>query len=286
MVTSAITCNNGVGMVTSNDWIVRPKARSGASVRLFCFPHAGVGTSAFRGWAEELNGDAELCLIQPPGRESRLREELFFSVKTLVPALVENIAPFLDRPFAFYGHSLGALVAVETAFELRRIQRTQPIHLFVGASHAPQLPWIHPPLHSLPDDEFLSEIQRRYGAMPQEVISDADMRALILLVLRADITTVETYAYSDRAPLDCGITAFGGLDDTMVTRSMLEGWHQQTSSDFHVQMLRGSHFFQQSARARLLEYISDKLRVLHEVRPEPACMLRKTESDVSPRPQT
>jgi medium-chain acyl-[acyl-carrier-protein] hydrolase len=253
-----------------NDWIVRPKARSRAPLRLFCFPHAGVGTSAFRGWAEELKLDAEICLIQPPGRESRLRDELFSSIPELVPVLVENIASFLDRPFAFYGHSLGAIVAFETALELRRTRHLQPIHMFVGASPAPQLPWIHSPLRSLPDDDFLTETQRRYGPMPQEVIADADMRTMILRVLRADITTVETYSHVAQAPLDCGITAFGGLEDRMVTRPLLEAWQQQTLSDFRLHMLPGSHFFLHSARTRLLEFISDELRVLHEMRLGPA----------------
>jgi medium-chain acyl-[acyl-carrier-protein] hydrolase len=255
-------------MTLLNAWIVRPKPNSKAALRLFCFPHAGVGTSAFRGWAEDLNCDAELCLVNPPGRESRLREGLFSSVTTLVPPLVENIAGYLDRPFAFYGHSLGATVAFETALELRQMGHPQPIHLFVGASKAPQLPWPHPPLRSLPDDDFLSEIQRRYGPIPPEVISDADMRALILRVLRADITAVESYTFSKRAPLDCGIMAFGGLDDEMVARSALEAWRQQTSSDFRLHMLRGKHFFLQSARARLLELISDRLRMVYKQQPD------------------
>ncbi len=266
-----------------NDWIVRPKARSGAPLRLFCFPHAGVGTSAFRGWAEELKLDAELCLFQPPSRESRLRDGLFSSIPDLVPALVENIAGFLDRPFAFYGHSLGGIVAFETALELRRTRHLQPIHLFVGASPAPQLA-LDPFGHCVrcPDDDFLSETQRRYGPMPQEVIADADMRAMILRVLRADITTVETYSHVAQAPLDCGITAFGGLEDRMVTRPFLEAWQQQTLSDFRLHMLPGSHFFLQSARTRLLEFISDGLRALHKVRSEPARTLPKAASGVSP----
>jgi surfactin synthase thioesterase subunit len=260
-------CSNWAAMTLPNAWIVRPKPSSKSALRLFCFPHAGVGTSAFRGWAEGLNCNAELCLVNPPGRESRLREGLISTVTTLVPALVENIVGYLDRPFAFYGHSLGATVAFETALELRQLGCSQPIHLFVGASKAPQLPWPHPPLRLLSDNDFLSEIQRRYGVIPPEVISDGDMRALILRVLRADIAAVESYAFSKRAPLDCGITAFGGLEDDMVAQSALEAWRQQTTSDFRLHMLRGKHFFLQSARARLLELISDRLRMVYEDRP-------------------
>src|SRR5271165_2003912 len=198
--------------------ILCPKRRPHAGHRLFCFPHAGVGPSVFRGWADQLEADAEVCLIQLPGREGRLREMPFASIAALMPALIEDMLPLLDRPFAFYGHSLGATVAFECALNLRRTLRLQPMHLFVGASPAPRLPWNHSPMRGLPEDQFMSEMEKRYGALPREVTSDAEMRALVLPILRADITMIEEYVYSQESPLDCGITVFGGLKDHMVKR--------------------------------------------------------------------
>jgi len=106
--------------------IICPKRRPDAGQRLFCFPHAGVGPSVFRGWADQFATDAEVCLVQLPGREGRLRESPFESIANLMPALLADMRPLLDRPFAFYGHSLGATVAFECARNLRRALRLQP----------------------------------------------------------------------------------------------------------------------------------------------------------------
>ena len=248
----------------SGEWIVRPK-RSAAPMRLFCFPHAGSGASAFGGWGEDLGADAEVCFVQTPGRENRLRESLYSSIAELVPPLIQGISGLLDRPFVFYGHSLGATIAFEVARRLRRTVGMSPDHLFVAASPAPQLPWSHPPVRFLPEGEFLREIQTRYGGVPQEVMESAEVRDVFVPILRADVTMVETYTYSPDAPLDCEITAFGGLDDPMVSQPSLEAWQQQTSSGFSLQMLPGNHLFLRSARKTLLESIAGGLRELQEV---------------------
>ncbi|HEY2647254.1 MAG TPA: alpha/beta fold hydrolase [Candidatus Acidoferrales bacterium] len=241
--------------------IIRPKLRPDAGQRLFCFPHAGVGPSVFRGWADQLAADAEVCLIQFPGREGRIRETPFMSIAELLPGLIEDMAALLDRPYAFYGHSLGATVAFECALNLRRNQLPQPVHIFVGASPAPRLPWDHSPMRSLSEDRFLSEMEKRYGALPPEVISDAEMRALVLPVLRADITMIEKYIYSLETPLDCDITAFGGLKDHMVKRSELEAWREQTSGRFRLQMFDGNHLFLKSHKDQLLISVAGEMNL-------------------------
>jgi medium-chain acyl-[acyl-carrier-protein] hydrolase len=217
--------------------ILVPNRRRGASRRLFCFPHAGVGPSVFRGWADDLAADAEVCLIQPPGKEGRHREPPCSSIEALLPILIEDMLPLLDRPFAFYGHSLGAKVAFECALGLRRIHHPEPAHIFVAASPAPQLPWRHSPLRQMPEEDFLSEVEKRYGALPREVISDPEMRALVVPSLRADFAIIETYKYLPDPPLHCDLTAFGGLQDPMVKQSELEAWREQATGRFRLQML-------------------------------------------------
>jgi len=251
-------------MGLSGQSILVPNRRRDASRRLFCFPHAGVGPSVFRGWADDLGADTEVCLIQPPGKEGRHREAPCSSLETLLPALIEHMLPLLDRPFAFYGHSLGAKVGFECAVRLRRIHHVEPTHIFVGASPAPQLPWRHSPLRLLPVEEFLSEVEKRYGALPPEVISDAEMRALVLPILRADFAIIETYKYSPEPPLNCGLTAFGGLQDPTVKRPELEAWREQVTGRFRLQMLDGNHLFLKSCRAELLESIAGELNACCE----------------------
>src|SRR5262245_25838037 len=116
---------------------VQPRLRPG--VRLFCFPHAGGGASLFRGWADGLPDAVEVCPVQLPGRETRFREPPFLCLEPLIEALATALRPHLDRPFAFFGHSLGALVAFELARRLGRAEGPQPVHLFVSGCAAPQI---------------------------------------------------------------------------------------------------------------------------------------------------
>jgi medium-chain acyl-[acyl-carrier-protein] hydrolase len=242
-------------MTFSNSWVIRQAARRPARLKLFCFPYAGAGASVFRNWAADLGPDIEVCGIQLPGRENRLRETPFRSIDALAPALVEGIAEEIDWPYAFYGHSLGAKIAFETAREVRRRGFAEPVHLFAGASPAPQIPWPHPPTADLAENDFIDEIQRRYGGVPRQVIEDAELRALLIPTLRADFGLVETSKYTMETPLECAITVFGGRGDNTVDRAELEAWRFQTLRGFRLHMFDGDHFFLQSERRALLDSI-------------------------------
>ena len=150
-----------VSMAALNDWVIRQKMRRSAGLRLFCFPYAGAGASVFRNWMSDVDSDIEVYSVQLPGRENRLREPTLQSFEELVPALTGGIMGLLDRPFAFYGHSLGAKIAFETARALRRSYGREPSHLFIGASPAPHLPWPHPHMHVLTEQGLIEEIQKR-----------------------------------------------------------------------------------------------------------------------------
>ena len=241
--------------------VIRPRKRPTAALRLFCFPHAGVGTSVFRGWADELRNDVEVCLIQLPGREGRLREELFTAIPPLADQLLAEFKELLDRPFALYGHSLGATIAFEVARSLRRAHLAQPVHLFVGASPAPQLPWRHGLLRDLAEDEFIRALEARYAEMPKPVMDDPQMRALLIPVLRADVTMVETYQYASEPPLSYPITAYGGTQDRAVLQNELEAWKEQTTKEFRLHLLDGDHFFLQGQKSALLNSLKIALAV-------------------------
>jgi medium-chain acyl-[acyl-carrier-protein] hydrolase len=242
-------------MTFSNGWVVRQRPQLPARLKLFCFPYAGGGASAFRNWANDLRLDVEVCCIQLPGRENRLREPPFRSLDELIPVLVEGILGEIDRPFAFYGHSFGAKIAFEAARELRRKGIPGPFHVFAGASLAPHVPWPHPPTHTLAETDFIDEIQRRYGAMPRQVIEDPELRALLIPTLRADLQLVETSGYKPGPPLECAITVFGGMADNTLDRADLEVWQHQTLNTFRLHMLDGDHFFLQSDRQALLDLV-------------------------------
>jgi len=217
--------------------------------------------SVYRTWAEEAPSEIEVCCVQWPGSQNRIRETPFTCFDELVPALVSAISRWLDRPFAFYGHSLGAKIAFETIRELRRQGRAEPSHLFVGASHAPHVPWPHPGLHLLEEDAFIEGIQRRYGGVPQQVVDDPDLRSLLIPGLRADVRLTETYRYTPEAPLNSPIAVFGGTSDRTVDPRALQAWQHQTCKSFRLRMMDGDHFFLNAARQELLSAIATEIQL-------------------------
>jgi medium-chain acyl-[acyl-carrier-protein] hydrolase len=211
-------------------------------------------------WAEEVHPDVEVGWALWPGRESRIREAPCSSIGELVSVLTTGLARWLDCSFMFYGHSLGAKIAFEVSRELRRRQQVGPVHLFVGACHAPQVPWHQPALHRLPEEQFIEQVQNRYGGMPRQVIDDLELRALLVPALRADMRLVETYRYTPEPPLGCPITAFGGAADRTVEPWALAAWRHQTCSNFQIHTVPGDHFFVHSSRQLLLQAIATILQ--------------------------
>jgi len=230
-----------------------PKTR----LRLFCFPYAGAGALIFRTWSDGLPADVEVCPVQLPGRGTRLMERPFTQLSPLIEALAQALVPFLDKPFAFFGHSLGALVSFELARRVRRQYGVHPLRLFVSAGRAPQIPHRGPRIHTLPDKEFLMELRRLNGT-PSELLGHEELMEIMLTVLRADFALYETYLYSTEPPLNCPITAFGGLQDHRVSDSDLEAWSAQTSVSFSKRMFPGDHFFLK--QPLLLRVLSQELQ--------------------------
>lgn len=226
-------------------------------MRLFCFPHAGGGSLAYLAWPAELGPEIEVCAVQLPGRENRLRESAFNDLKLLRERLAEVLLPALDQtPFAFFGHSFGALVAFELARELRRRGAPLPRLLVAAGRAAPSRGGVARPLSALlDDDEFIDEIARRYGGIPAKLRAERDLLALILPTLRADLKLAEAYEHHPEPPLPLPIQVFGGSNDPGVGEQDLQGWSRETTARFGVQILPGGHFFVQEARQDLLRAI-------------------------------
>jgi medium-chain acyl-[acyl-carrier-protein] hydrolase len=239
-------------------WLVRARPNPNAALRLFCFPYAGGSAQIYRAWPQRLPPSVEVCAVQLPGRGNRLREPPFTDLDTLVRALAEALLPYLDQPFAFFGHSMGALICFELAHRLRERGSPGPIQLFVSGHRAPQLKRDEPTSYDLPEPELLEEL-RRINGTPREVLEHPELIQLMLPLLRADFKVVQTYLYAPRAPLDTPLTAFGGLRDADVSREQMAGWREQTTAEFSLHMLPGDHFFIQTSEALLLEVLSRRL---------------------------
>jgi medium-chain acyl-[acyl-carrier-protein] hydrolase len=245
-------------MSTSNHWLVCPKPNAHANLRLFCFPYAGSASVIYRSWTASLPETTELWCIRLPGRESFQAERPFTQLVALVEALAPVILPYLDVPFAFFGHSMGGLISFELTHELHRQHDLVPMHLFIAGHRAPQLPDQTPALHHLPESELLMQLRRLNGT-PQAVLQDAELMQFFLPVLRADFAICETYTYTPKPPLMCPISVFGGLQDPRVSYDELAAWREQTCSAFIHRMLPGDHFFLHSAQALLLQALTQDL---------------------------
>ena len=140
------------------------------------------------------------------------------SVSTLVPFLAGVLRPYLQQPFAFWGHNLGSLVSFELARYLCRQQEPAPQHLLVAGHRALHLPNPHPLVHRWSTPELLQKL-RELGGIPQERVEDAELIEVLLPTLRADFSMAETLVYASDEPLTCPIDAFGGLADKEVSQA-------------------------------------------------------------------
>jgi len=244
-------------------WYVCPQTDPEARARLFLFPYAGGGPSVYTKWMHRLPGHLESFIAHYPGRGSRYREPAIRQLSVLVESLYCAIQPLLDKPFAFFGHSLGGLIAFELARHLRRNQRPQPAVLFVSAAGAPHLPDDHQAIHALPDDEFLDSV-RQLNGIPAELLGEPEALQLLLPALRADLEALECYRYApDQAPLDVPLIVFGGLADPRVDRERLKGWALHTNLRFKLRYFPGDHFFIRTAGEAVLDAISAELTAAH-----------------------
>jgi surfactin synthase thioesterase subunit/glycosyltransferase involved in cell wall biosynthesis len=223
--------------------------------RLFTFPHAGGGAStgpagALPGW--------NVARVRLPGRESRIAEAPFERMGALVAALADAIDAYLDRPFAFFGHSMGAAVAFELARELRRRRKPLPELLIASGARAPQFRRNHTPPAPPSREAFVEELRRLEG-IPAEVLDDPAMMRAVLPSLEADAALYRAYVYAEELPLSCPIRAYGGEADPNVRREHLAGWGEQTSASFAVRLFPGGHFYLNTARDRLLRALAEDL---------------------------
>ncbi|HZF09900.1 MAG TPA: thioesterase II family protein [Thermoanaerobaculia bacterium] len=242
-------------------WLAYREPNPRARLRLFCFPYAGGGASVYRGWGASLPSDVEVCPVQLPGRESRLRDPAFTHMEPLIEALMGVLPTYLDLPFAFFGHSMGGLISFELARELRRRGGPQPFHLFVSGRRSPELPAREEPIHDLPEPEFIEKLRELNGT-PEEVLQHAELMRLLTPILRSDFSINENYTFKEEAPLDMGISAFGGLGDEEVTKDDVAAWAKHTRGRFRMRMLPGDHFFVHSAKDLVTEALARDLAEL------------------------
>ena len=252
------------------------KAGAQTRMRLYCFAHAGGTAAIYAPWARLLSPDIEIYAVELPGHGTRMDEEPLKDVaemaRHLLPQICEQQAD--RRPFAFYGHSLGAVVAYETALALQDLassdryqyasSRQGPLlalqHLFIGAARAPHLPRMLPALSHLDQQAFLEGVRHRYGGISEAVLAEPELLEMILPPLRADFAAYENYQHQARVLLTCPVTAFAGTRDPVVQESAVTAWADHTSGPFRLHAIPGDHFFLAEHREQVLGIVSRALR--------------------------
>lgn len=240
-------------------WLAWRRPNPQASLRLFCFPYAGGGAAAYRAWQDHFPPTIEVCPVQIPGREERLNESCYTRLFDLVENMAESLFQFLDKPYAFFGHSLGTMIAFQLARHLREKRLSQPVHLFASGRRAPQIPDSEPRIYDLPKQEFIEALYQR-NLIREEIIQRARLIDFVAPVLKADYELVQTYTYNPDAPFDFPITVLGGMDDRDASGEKLEAWRNQTRADFALQVFSGDHFFIHSSQPALLRVIAESLQ--------------------------
>jgi surfactin synthase thioesterase subunit len=209
-------------------------------LRLYCLPHAGGSASVYRSWFGRI-GPVAVCPLQPPGRETRLRETPHTDMASLVAEAAAVILADDGRPWAVYGHSLGATVGFELIREVRRRGGPEPVHLIVSGCPAPDTPDDDPRVTGLDDDEVVAML-RRLGGTPEWMLTDPSVLRMILPPFRADFGVKESYVYRPEPPLRTPITAIAATHDPRVDVASMTGWREQTTGRFTAHTVPGGHF--------------------------------------------
>ncbi|HEY4465149.1 MAG TPA: alpha/beta fold hydrolase [Streptosporangiaceae bacterium] len=230
----------------------------GASAQLFCFAHAGGGPAFFRPWAAALAPEIAVRRVLLPGREGRLDEPPFRHIAELAGPLCAALEPYLDQPYALFGHSMGAVVAYEVARRFSRPAGPAPACLIVSGRRAPGLASGRRRLSTLPDDEFLAEVGRLNG-IPAEVLSEPELLDVVLPPLRADFELAETYQPLPGGRLSCPVAAYMSTGDPETDYDGVLGWRETTTGEFTVRAFRGDHFYLKGGRPDVLNAVREDL---------------------------
>ena len=239
-------------------WVLRRHARPGAHLRLLCLPHAGGDTWMFGGWQAALPPSVDVCPVRLPGRGSRMADPPISDLEALVTALAEGVHGLLDRPFAIFGHSMGALIGVALARALKRDYDLVPALFCAAACRAPKQVWFQPPISHLPPDQLLDALRVRFDSR-DDLAGDQDLVRLVLPTLRADLALCENFAEVHGEPLHCPVAAYGGSEDATIGVLALEDWSDLTTGPFRCHILNGDHFFPIAGKTDLLSVLAQDL---------------------------
>ncbi|WP_055480132.1 alpha/beta fold hydrolase [Sphaerimonospora mesophila] len=245
------------------DWFRATPRAAPDAIRLFCFPPAGGAASLFTPWRDRLLPHIDVHTVQLPGREERGAEPPYTEARLLVRELTAQLTACQqgNRPYAFFGHSLGAAIAYDVACAMRSEGVPGPRALIVSGRRSPYAPRRVTRSHMLSDDEFVAWLVR-LGGVPRVFLGRTETYKFFLPLLRADFAVDETYAPSTPPPgVRCPVLAVTGTDDPLTAPADLAAWAEVTQGPFDQREFSGGHFYLNGAPEELLEAIRTQLAV-------------------------
>ena len=211
-------------------------------LHLYCLPYAGGSGRVFANWQKLFPPEIKVCCIDYPGHGARRSEPLLDRIDRIADGLAREIASRSHARYVLFGHSMGSLVGFEACHQLARYGAQLPELLAVSGHGGPRVPRSSPPMHAVPDDQFIAHL-RELGATPPEILATRELMELLLPLLRADFRACETYEPYWNRKLAVPIAVYGGVDDEDADIAALRGWQSETSGTCVVRMFPGDHFF-------------------------------------------
>ncbi|WP_018638378.1 thioesterase II family protein [Parafrankia elaeagni] len=238
-------------------WIRRFHPAPESRITLVCFPHAGGSASFFYPVSDAMQPTLQVVALQYPGRQDRRHERSLSSIAELADATFAALRPLMDRPLAFFGHSMGATLAFEVAVRMRQQLDTDPVTLFTSGRRAPSR-YRHETVHQKSDDGLVRELKALSGT-DSRLLGDQELLRAILPAIRSDYTAAETYRYTTGPKLECPIVALIGDQDPKVDVDEANAWADHTTDTFELRIFSGGHFYLASNQAAVINLISDQL---------------------------
>jgi surfactin synthase thioesterase subunit len=242
--------------MSTNPWLIQ--RASSAKVRIYYFPYAGGSAAAFLPWQAALSPSIEICGVQLPGRSARIHEQPCTSWSELITTISAQITNADPRPFAFFGHSLGALIAFEVSRYCARHGHRLPTWLFVSGCASPRNVE-RQELHLLDDDQLIDALRELNGT-PPEILSNRELMDVLLPTIRADLTLSAIYEYRRHPPLDLPITVLVGSRDRDVQPEQAS-WAGETAHPCEILWFDGGHFFIHEQERAVIHCVKSRLNV-------------------------
>ena len=230
------------------------KCNPNASLRLICFPYAGGSASIYPNWGKLLSDDIEIIAAQPPGRSLRLGEDAHTDMADIIDEFMESAELFDNKPYIFFGHSLGSRIAFALELRIQSKNLPLPLHIIASGSCAPHLPFDGKITYNLPCDEFKGRLKDLNGT-PKEILQNQDFMNMLIPLLRADFKIAETYQ-SEKIAINCPMTILGGTEDTDISLEKLHAWGELSIFPVNISVITGDHFFINTNTAAVIDEVS------------------------------